>query len=963
MLMCLSACSDTTNEPEAPDYPGIDNFEGRIREFFLTHETDDFDASDCDVKILAPDNSVISRKCTHSRSQGKSTFNLTTGLKEGDYTLLYLEYSIDPIVTEDGKKTIEKRQFGLGCSITADNNGVSVTSPYNPQIGLSGSGSKENPYIVSSYDHLMTLAHKVNSDATNSLFTEDTYIRQIVDIDMDDACFFTDHRYGWEPIGNDVNLPFRSNYSGGTLSNIWSLREKSPAIGLFGYIHRAKIDGVKITNSEFSGNYAVGSVVGAAITSGGLRDRSEITNCRVVNSKVSGSDGSLAIGGILGTIDMNSKIMLYECHNENTTVSGDYNIGGIIGSGAAYSLSSINNCSNSGRITSGFSGAGGIIGSCDTVYATSCNNYAEINGGTRYSSGDSNNAATGTGGIIGGSGMSFITGCSNHSPIKGVDGVGGLLGSCRVTGDANTGFIYNNAAFRYCSNYADVDGNLFVGGICGESQIGTYGVINKGNVTGDSYVGGIAGNTSIAVAHNAINTGNVTGKDCVAGIVGKTTFASIALNDNYGEISATGNHTAGIVGLSGNNTVIHYCGNHGNIINNTGNYIGGIVGEVGDPRKWTAMNIAECVVGAAEIAMAIVGPCISIAEHAVEESLHALSLVLKYGEFSFDMLLHATDVVLWGDSMYEILSGETSEEVSLAIKTLTLDLANEINRDLKEIRGNKANYKLSGLSEEQLYATRSGFVTEFAEWYGTDGNDDVFNDTMNEVRLERMEENEKAEHTKEIVHQCIGGVCLVAGTVATIGATVLSGGAATAFLVAGCAISIVGGVNAIVKTCTEFEANVAIISQCVNSGDITGNNHAGGLAGALQDRTIMRDCLNVGCGKGNEYPLASHCGTGVQVHRCLSAGTGWKRYNATYDASGTSIVRIDGANDAYTPHYQWVVPELAEVDGAYINDAKIFKDIESSWILSSGGESGWKLSTSTGSGLQYPVPAHSEMRE
>ena len=105
--------------------------------------------------------------------------------------------------------------------------------------------------------------------------------------------------------------------------------------------------------------------------------------------------------------------------------------------------------------------------------------------------------------------------------------------------------------------------------------------------------------------HNAINTGAVEGTDYVSGIIGKTGFGSVALNHNYGNISASGSHTAGILGLGGNNTIIHYCGNFGDISNPSGKYIGGIVGEIGDPRKWTAMNIAECVVGSIEIIMSV----------------------------------------------------------------------------------------------------------------------------------------------------------------------------------------------------------------------------------------------------------------------------------------------------------------------------------------------------------------------
>ncbi|MDE6562506.1 MAG: hypothetical protein K2K75_14075, partial [Muribaculaceae bacterium] len=603
-LFVLTSCHDKGTDPDEPIYPGFDNFEGRIKEFFLTNETDEFDAKDCDIKILAPDRSVISRKCTHTRSNGKSIFNLETGLKEGEYRLLYIEYPIEPIVTEDGSKTITTRQFGLGCAISADKHGVTVTSSYDSTVGLSGGGTQEDPYIVSSYDHLMTLASKVNSAVYNDRFTENTYIRQIVDIDMDDACFFTDTRYGWEPIGNDSNMPFRSIYQGKKLKNIWSIRDHSPAVGLFGYIHRARIDGLEIETSEFSGNFGVGAVAGASITSGARRDKSEITNCRVINSSVSGSKGSVAVGGILGIADMNSRVMLYECHNENTDIEGEYSIGGVLGAASAYSLSSINNCTNSGKVRSCYSGAGGVVGTCDTIYITSCKNIGEVTGASDYKAGDTQNGGIGAGGVVGGSGKAFITGCDNGGKISGVYGVGGILGSTRIKGDANSPLLYNDAAFRYCYNYGDVSGTSMVGGINGESQFGSFAVVNQGKeVKADTYVGGIVGNTSIAVVHNSVNTAQVTGKDYVAGIIGKSTFASLALDDNYGEVSATGHHTAGIIGLAGNNTIMHYCGNHGMILNKEGNFVGGLAGEIGDPRKWTGMNIAECVVGAVEIVM------------------------------------------------------------------------------------------------------------------------------------------------------------------------------------------------------------------------------------------------------------------------------------------------------------------------------------------------------------------------
>ena len=961
ILFTMTSCHDNGTEPDETVYPGIDSFEGRIKEFFLTDETDRFDASECEIKILAPDNSVISRKGTHSRSGGKSTFRLDTGLKEGEYRLLYIDYPIDPIVSDDGRHTITTRQFGLGCSISAERQGVTVTSRFNPQIGLAGNGTADDPYIVSSYDHLMTLAHKVNSDATNRLFTEDTYIKQIVDIDMDDACFLTDHRYGWEPIGNDCNLPFRSIYQGAGLSNIWSLRDHSPAIGLFGYIHKARLDGLEITSSEFSGNYGVGSVAGAVITSGAHRDRSEVTNCVVKDSKITGSNGSLGIGGIIGVVDMNTKIALYECHNKNTSVSGDYNVGGIAGGASAYSIASINSCSNEGKIISGYSGAGGIIGSCDTIYATACKNLAEVTGGVSYIDGDANNAAIGSGGIVGGSGVAFITGCKNSGSIKGHEGVGGMLGSTRIAGNGQSGLVYNNAAFRYCENKGNINGTRFVGGINGESQFGSFGSLNSGKVDGNSYVAGIVGNASVCVAHNNINEGAVSGVDYTAGIIGKYTFGSIAINDNFGDISATGSHTAGIVALAGNNTIIHFCTQNSKVDNPGGRHVGGIVGEIGDPKEWSGWNIAECVVGAAEIAMSVVGPAISIAMPFIEESVHTLSALLEFSEISFDWLLHATDAVLWADGMEGFISGESSEEVSEAIKVETLELAEDINKTFAEIRTGSSRYAYAGASANPLYGILGQSAVELSDWYAQTGNDELFNYALNECRIERMEKVENLAKGKEIFHQVVGGVCIAVGTVASIGAMVASGGAAAPFVIAGAAASFVGGVNAVWKTCAEFEENVVIISQCVNTGIVIGGDRTGGLVGTLHEQSIITDCLNVGKGNGKVPPFAGHYDEWAGCIRCVCAGTGWDGHDIGNLQYGSGVVRRDGKGPEHISYH--LTDHTYLLDGKDMNNPKYYKETNKDWDISDSSSSYWMLSPFKTEDVQYPVPCFSMMRK
>ena len=169
--------------------------------------------------------------------------------------------------------------------------------------------------------------------------------------------------------------------------------------------------------------------------------------------------------------------------------------------------------------------------------------------------------------------------------MTGAEGVGGILGSTRVKGSPSESYVYNNAVMRHCRNSGSVSSDLFVGGIAGEAQFGCYGALNEGPDPRKELRGRHCRQHFDCGGHNAINTGAVEGTDYVSGIIGKTGFGSVALNHNYGNISASGSHTAGILGLGGNNTIIHYCGNFGDISNPSGKYIGGIVGEIGDPRE------------------------------------------------------------------------------------------------------------------------------------------------------------------------------------------------------------------------------------------------------------------------------------------------------------------------------------------------------------------------------------------
>ena len=123
-----------------------------------------------------------------------------------------------------------------------------------------------------------------------------------------------------------------------------------------------------------------------------------------------------------------------------------------------------------------------------------------------------------------------------------------------------------------------------------------------------------------------------------------------------------------MLGLGGNNTIVHYCGNYARIANSGNGPTAGIIAEIGDPREWTALNIAECVVASLEMVMSVAGPLMAIVEEAVEASSEVAAAIIKVSEVLIDSVLNKADRILWGFGLHEILNPEVEEEPNRSYK-------------------------------------------------------------------------------------------------------------------------------------------------------------------------------------------------------------------------------------------------------------------------------------------------------
>lgn len=863
LVCCVLLTGCGSDEPDGPAGTLIDDFAGPYYEFILGGEAEGLKSGTMQILIQAPDGTEFERTATHVRTGSRSDVRLSDGLKDGTYRLLAA------IPADSSEDDVE---FGLGSRIEVSHDGIKVIDSYNKDLGFAGGGTKDDPYIVSSPSHLFNLMMAVNDYDSNPCITSDTYFSQVRNLDMKSASRSCDLEYGWIPIGSDPNVPFRGVYLGGahSVSNLMIKRPNSAGVGLFGYVIDTAIDGVNMKSCTVSGMYGTGTIVGVALTSGNKeRGKVSVTNCTVEDCSLDCPTTSAAVGGLIGAIDMYSMGLVSSCTVKSSTLSGGMNVGGLVGGAGLYStLTAMDvDCSGS-AISAQYSGAGGIVGTADTLQVVAARNLSPVKGSM---SEDVSMPRIGTGGIVGGSGFAWLTSCINSADVSGCEGVGGIIGSTRVKGGDTEAFVYNQAYLRHCANKGNVDGSRMTGGLVGEAQAGVESAYNTGNVRAGDYVGGICGNSSVGVMQNVINAAAIDGHSYVGGVIGKTTWGSMANCQNTGAVTITGSKAGGILGLGGNNTMMHYCSNFGTVCGPAHATLGGIVGEIGDPREWTTTNIVECIVGSLEVAMGFIGPVIACVEEAVELS-YGVEVAIMLLEKGADMALISADYTLFGFGLPGLISPEAEDALKASIESITYDTYSEIDTEISALRHSiKPTVTLFPTTDLTPYISSVETLTAACM---DESVSERFQDAINEAREERAGELEKIARAHEIAHTVVSGVAIAVSTATFIAGTVASGGAATAVLAVGTAATIVGGANALIKTCTEFEKNAVVISQCVSAAAVTTSTSyaVSSIAGYICDGVKITDCLVIcDTSEGNCGMFVGGAGNYAEVDRCISA--------------------------------------------------------------------------------------------
>lgn len=875
-VLAFCACEDEIDSGFIP-VEEQDEFMGGLKKICLKEETENWVDGTFRLKIMTKDRKIITRSAEHKRLSDESVFKMNAGLKSGTYRLLSAE--IDVEVSPD---SIETRIYGLGRRIVIDDDQrLELLGKYDEFMGMV---REDSVYIVSAASHLNRLREIANDEQTNKLLLKKNIYRQEGAIDMRDV--MVDRLSGWMPIGASPTTAFRGTYLGDTIKNLDINRGNTLGVGLFGYVQNFTAKNVNLQDAKVKGHSFVGALVGAVVTGGDSRDESCFYNCKLENCTVTGTDEGLSVGGLVGMIDQFADVMIVGCSTQDGSCSGGYNVGGLLGGSGRNSRTFVSDCTNESMpVTGKLNCVGGLVGVADSLSMSVCLNKAEINGGMLETSAPAV-VVTGTGGLVGGACIASLLACKNEGTVSGYRGVGGLVGSARLATDDDGAAVLGNIYLQQSTNSASVSGYQDVGGICGEAQFGGYGLYNKGKVSGEQRVGGLCGNASISVVQNAVNSGEINGKSRIGGLVGKTITSRITLSQNYGRIVAEDGYVGGIAGLAGNNMLIHYCANHASLTCGGKGPTGGIVGEVGDPRKWSALDITYCVYGAIDVVMGPWCAAVDLAGFKIVGKVDtAINMILAVSGFglrtTFSYMEEVREIMKIKDcfddvEFVQINEGIAKKEDAWRGETNNLLVQTRSNASVSYTTENDLNNTLLGSPYLANFNGNLDYCAALKE------NAEAFNNTCNDRMNELIGEVNAREETKEFIHTAVSYITVGVGSVATAVSFFATAGT-SAFVAAtlvGMASTIIGGVNSVWRGGDNFTENAVIVSQCVNTGSISATDgHIGGIVGVMHDYCNIYDCINAGAGPGVESrqlvaALGNFCG--IDRNLCIAPMDNWE---------------------------------------------------------------------------------------
>ena len=281
----------------------------------------------------------------------------------------------------------------LAAMLTVFSVPASAVTKYGSLILHNGSGTAEDPYVITAEYQMKNLAEETNKGTSDF---EGVYFALGCSINL--AAF--------TPIGTKDH-PFKGNFDGrGNMIQLSINKETTDYVGLFGFAKGAQIKNVVLQqltrDCVIKGHDHVGSICG-------YLDKGSIINC----TNAIDVSGNSTVGGICGVV---SDGTINSCRNFGT-IRGDNYAAGIVG---GFEEGTLINCSNEGFIELATIYNGGLCG-----YASGFNMINCINSGTIRVASKHNEAESG--GLI-----AVVEAMSD--PIRNCVSAGEYLGDTKLCG-------------------------------------------------------------------------------------------------------------------------------------------------------------------------------------------------------------------------------------------------------------------------------------------------------------------------------------------------------------------------------------------------------------------------------------------------------------------------------------------------------------------------------------------------
>lgn len=422
-------------------------------------------------------------------------------LEKGFSIKLYCEGLKRPFAEVSSNKTVTLKRsviLNLG-TLNCTNEG-----------GFAGSGTDEDPFIITSYTQLRRMHSLINEgkdldqdDSFKSGFTQKKYKEASYYLACDIDCDHNNVGIGWDLESGCVR--FQGHFDGGghCISNYILNSQDDPSLGIFRYVQGAKIENlvaspywIRTCDNNFRnlGVKQIGFIVGH-VYSDVPEDVTEITNCKVIR------DGDLSllnesnclavlnvpVGGIVGMCIGNLKMK--NCTNEahilvwedNFNTNCEVSVGGMVGmvywTERTPCITEIDCCRNNGNIRKEY----------NDYYTREKVNEWEANGGGmvgKVQDGSPYDPVIRITNCVNTGNISLK--CWRTDPLFGQDHfAGGMIGLCNSDGyKSNDPYIFNclNTGNMYAYGNDAACGGMVGYNYSGDTHISLC--VNTGSITG-----------------------------------------------------------------------------------------------------------------------------------------------------------------------------------------------------------------------------------------------------------------------------------------------------------------------------------------------------------------------------------------------------------------------------------------------------------------------------------------------